>query len=234
MELDACIRGDKVISGNIADSSRLVRPVVADEGCRPKLHSGEVRMKLGNIGYILGLCVILTGCIGGMRPPSGPVEFQQIQEECTARLDADNVLNPLRGKVALPTAANMTPDMLADPEMPTPAELIAARTLSADREDCGQKILSWTTHFAPAQLAASQAEKTRADLVMAKFLSGKLTYGNVNRLWYQAFLESREGFTDAARQEFASAEKAEEKSPSRNPLAARCEWAESTLNCASP
>lgn len=187
-------------------------------------------MKTSRTGLILCAVLVLAGC-GGVRPPSGPVEYQQIQEECTARLDGDNVLNPLRGKVALPTVADMTPDMLVDPDVPTPAELVAARVLAADREECGQKILSWTTHFAPAQLTNSRAEKTRADLVMARFLSGSLTYGNANRLWYQAYLESRNGFNEAKRQQIADAQAMEAKSPARNPRVTKCEWNDAALNC---
>jgi hypothetical protein len=190
-------------------------------------------MKASRTGLILGASLTLAGCGGGMQPPSGPVEYQQIQEECTARLDGDNVLNPLRGKVALPTAGDMTPDMLIDPDVPTPSELVAARILAADREECGQKILSWTTHFAPAQLANSQAEKARADLVMAKFLSGNLTYGNANRLWYQAYLESRNGFTEATQRQIADAQASEVKNAARNPNASKCVWDNAALKCGS-
>lgn len=188
-------------------------------------------MKARGVRVILGASLILAGCGGGMQPPSGPVEYQQIQEECTARLDGDNVLNPLRGKVALPTSGDMTPDMLADPDVPTQAELVAARTLAADREECGQRILSWVTHFAPTQLASSQAEKARADLVMVKFLSGSLTYGNANRLWYQAYLESRSGLTDVTRRQISDAQASEVKSPARSPRATACVWNDAALSC---
>jgi hypothetical protein len=187
-------------------------------------------MKARRTGLILGASLILVGC-GGMQPPSGSVEYQQIQEECAVRLDGDNVLNPLRGKVALPTIGDMTPDMLTDPDLPTAAELVAARILAVDRGECGQKILSWMAHFAPAQLANSQAEKARADLVMAKFLSGSLTYGNANRLWYEAYLDSRNGLTEVTRQQIVDAQAVEVKKAARNPRATKCVWNDAALKC---
>ena len=111
----------------------------------------------------------------------------------------------LRGKVPLVHVDEITPEMLAIDDTPTPAEVEAIRALSRDQRDCRDKIDATANDHWPTQSATRKELAMKLDLVTAQLLKRNLTFGNANRLMQEAALEAEGKFTQDRKEQLAQA-----------------------------
>lgn len=123
--------------------------------------------------------VFLVGCVtqpGSLARSLGLEDSRHIAQEYCQTAYADPRINIVRGK--LPIYAAPTIQMMSDPTFPTPEEQAGILAFSEQRENCNRQEAQAVGGL-PAHVVASNQ---MISMITADLYSGKLSYGEFNRL----------------------------------------------------
>jgi hypothetical protein len=151
----------------------------------------------------------------------------------------------LHGKLPIVAVDEITPDMLINDAMPSPAEVEAIRALARDQRDCRDHVEMVAKDHWPTQTAARKELAMKLDLVTAQLLRQNISFGNANRLYREAALEAEGKFTDDRKEQLAQA-RAQEREAWRTvgdtvraiagtqkpePSGDPCSWIDDNVDC---
>jgi len=115
-------------------------------------------------------------------------ELGDAEAWCAERL-TDSSIEPLAGKLPLASFAEITAQMLSIETRPTVSDVRAIRALSNIQIECRAKMVA-AMGQAPQMVARYEALNFKTDLVVAKLLNRKISFGDANRLLKEAYLDS--------------------------------------------
>ncbi len=151
----------------------------------------------------------------------------------------------LKGKLAIVSVEEITPDMLALDEVPTAQDVEAIRVLARDQRECRDRTDAVAKDHWPTQSATRKGLALKYDLVTAELLKRKISFGNANRLYQEAALDAEGLLTEDRKDQLAQARQQEVEawrtigdgiraiagSQKPEPTADPCTWSGNSVDC---
>lgn len=168
------------------------------------------------------------------------------QQWCSDRALGDEEIKPIYGKLPIVEVTEITIDMMSIDAVPTDAEVKAIKALFSGQMECTQKIRSVIRKYDPGKLGIFETIFHKYDVIGAELISKRITYGNANRLFKEAYLSGMSQLSDQVQRDIEQARALEmersrmllqtgiEMQRSTNANRARftnCNWVGSSLNC---
>lgn len=206
---------------------------------------GNLRGKMG-IQFVLAAIFVagLSGC-GVVRNYVAELDQTRAVSFCEQKR-SNPAVGVLKGKLAIVSLDEITPDMLALDEVPTAQDVEAIRVLARDQRECRDRTDGVAKDHWPTQSAARKGLALKYDLVTAELLKRKISFGNANRLYQEAALDAEGLLTEDRKDQLAQARQQEVEawrtigdgiraiagSQKPEPSVDPCTWSGNRVDCA--